>query len=149
MGSCENDGHLHQNQILLLSLNHILLFQATQQYNNYPRLSFTLNASYTAVTQHNVQNTGDKQKWRGDMQLSVYRHLPLCYQSSIECELSQRLINTVQIYSIQVCIVSDQEFRSLIAWRKKVLFTFTCIHFADTFIQSDFQERALQKSIGH
>ena len=28
-------------------------------------------------------------------------------------------------------------------------FTFTFIHLADAFIQSDFQERALQKCIGH
>ena len=27
--------------------------------------------------------------------------------------------------------------------------TFTCIYLADAFIQSDFQERALQKCIGH
>ena len=27
--------------------------------------------------------------------------------------------------------------------------TFTFMHLADAFIQSDFQERALQKSIGH
>ena len=29
------------------------------------------------------------------------------------------------------------------------IYSFTCIHFADAFIQSDFQERALQKCIGH
>ena len=32
---------------------------------------------------------------------------------------------------------------------RRVNSTFTCIHVADAFVQSDFQERALQKCIDH
>ena len=37
----------------------------------------------------------------------------------------------------------------LVGWNPGQFCTFTFMHLADAFIQIDFQERALQKSIGH
>ena len=44
--------------------------------------------------------------------------------------------------------VSDPAF-TIIHTPQMYVLTFTFIHLADAFIQSDFQERALQKCIGH